>query len=75
MSRKHLEISAKLWALALVAHTDSLDADPLAQKVRRLASKRATTELRRLGTSRGQIQNEQDAANEALRLMALQKSA
>ena len=69
MTRKHLELTAKLWALALVAHTDISEPDELAAKVRTLASKRAQTKLRNLGTDRIQIQNEQDAADEAERLL------
>lgn len=70
MTRKHLELTAKLWALALVAHTECSENDELSEKVRRLASKRATTKLRRLGSSRFDILTEQDAADEAARLLA-----
>jgi hypothetical protein len=70
MTRKHLELTAKLWALALVAHTDCSEEDELAEKVRRLASKRARSKLARMGTDRTSILNEEDAASEAARLLA-----
>jgi len=45
MNRKHLELTAKLWGLALIAHS-SEGVDELSNRVRRLASKRAVMKLR-----------------------------
>lgn len=71
MSRRHLELAAKLWALALVAHTESESADDETErKIKRLAVARATTKLRRLGTDPAQIICTDDAADSAKRILA-----
>jgi hypothetical protein len=63
MSRKQLELAAKLYGLSMIAHTELSDDDSEADcnKVRRLAAKRATTKLRNLGTDPSEICDEMDA--------------
>ena len=61
MSRKQLELAAKVWALAAIAHTDLCADTETANKVRKLAAARAQTKLRNLGTCRSEIMDEYDA--------------
>lgn len=73
MTRKHLELAAKLWALALVAHTDCDDPDEVKGKIRHLASFRAKTKLKNLGVSASELLDEDDAVAVARRLVALKE--
>lgn len=69
MQRKHLELAAKLWALALVAHTESENADDEVElKVKRLAAARAASKLRRMSTDKREIINTDMAVDVARRL-------
>lgn len=69
MTRRHLELAAKLWALALVAHTEP-NGEDTRDKVRKLASARAQTKLRNLGTEKAEIIDEDDAIAVAARLLS-----
>lgn len=68
--RAHLELAAKLWGLALIAHTDVLDADDEAARVRQTATKRAKQALTQLGTNLCEIFDEEDALEVAKRLLS-----
>ncbi len=68
MRRRHLELAAKIWGFALIAHTsEGHDAD--STKVRKLASKRAATKLRKIGTDPSEILSEDDAIAKAEELL------
>lgn len=68
MKRKHLELAAKLWGLALIAHTESVGETDTEIKVKHLAAARAQTTLGRLGVDKSEILTAEDALAVAERL-------
>lgn len=69
VNRRQLELAAKLYSLATMAHVDLGGAESAdAERVRKLAAARAKTKLRRLGTDAAEILCEDDALEVAKRL-------
>ncbi len=67
MNRAQLELAAKLYALAMVAHVDGGESDEHS-KVISLASKRARTKLRHMGIDPSEVIMIDDAIEIAQRL-------
>ncbi len=68
MNRKQLELAAKLWGLALIAHTEIITDDEI-DKVKRLAAKRAATKLHRLGIDKADLICSEDVIEATMRLL------
>ncbi len=69
MTRRQLELAAKLYSYATMAHLDlgGADTDDDA-RVMKLAAKRALTKLRNLGVDRTEVVSIDDAITQAKRL-------
>lgn len=59
-TKRQVEKAARLWSLALIAHTDVDCDDEVASAVRSIAVERALTDLQRKGYDPGQLLCERD---------------
>jgi hypothetical protein len=59
-TKRQIKKAARLWSLALIAHTDGWSDDDDESAVRAIAVERAVLELHRKGYDPGDLQSERD---------------